>query len=143
MQRLAVLFLSLLLPSLTHADVFKTEAEIQPFIEKTMQLVGKGEVNKAFEAMKPYAAVPAAEFDSFSLGSKAQRDQFTTRYGKTVGQEFISKKKLGESLIRIIYIEKTEKNALPWTFYFYKGQEGWTLNSFNWNDQTAPLFFLE
>jgi len=49
-------------------------------------------------------------------------------------------KNLGQSLVMVTCIEKTEKHALPWLFYFYKSPQGWVLNSFVWNDNLPSLF---
>jgi hypothetical protein len=75
-----------------------------------------------------------------ALNSQSQRDQFGARYGAAAGNEFIAQKKVGDSLLRLVYIEKTERHALPWTFIFYRGPKGWVLNSFNWNDRLPDLF---
>lgn len=125
------------------ADTIKAEPDIKPFTENVMGKVAKNDLIGAFSAMKPYVIIPEAEFQSAVLNSKAQRDQFGARYGKTIGYEYIGQKKLGESLIRYTYIEKTEKHALPWIFYFYKGPAGWVLNSFIWNDQMQQIFSAE
>jgi hypothetical protein len=125
------------------AGALKAESDIRSFSDNVMSSVIKGGVPAAFATMKQYMITPEAEFQSAALSSQSQREQFGARYGKTVGYEFIGQKKLGESLVMLTYIEKTEKHALPWRFYFYKTPTGWILNSFNWNDQMPQLFLLE
>ena len=122
------------------ADTLKAESDLRSLGDQVMAAVVKGGMSPAFEAMKPYVLIPESEFQSLALASKSQRDQFGARYGKTIGYEFIGQRKLGESLIRLTYIEKTEKHALPWMFYFYKTPSGWALNSFSWNDRMPQLF---
>jgi len=90
--------------------------------------------------MKPFVLVPEAEFEAMALASKSQRDQFGARYGNPIGYEFLGQRKVGDSLVRLTYIEKTDKHALPWMFYFYKTPTGWALNSFQWNDRMPQLF---
>lgn len=131
------------LSSSVFADTLKADTDLKPLAEIVMTKVAKGNLSAAFDAMKPYVVISEAEFQSAALNSKAQRDQFGIRYGKTVGYEFIGQKKIGESLIRLTYMEKTEKHALPWMFYFYRTPSGWMLNSFSWNDQIPQLFALE
>jgi len=128
------------LPLAASAQSLKTEADVRAAADKVMATLASGGVKAAFATMKPYIIVPAAEFDAVVLQSQAQRDQVGTRFGKAVGTEFISQKKVGESLIKLTYIEKTEKHALPWEFYFYKTPNGWVLNSFRWNDNLPGLF---
>lgn len=140
---IATFITSLFLSGASFAGILKSEADLLPLSDGIMQSVAKGDIAKAFEKIKPYTIIPPAEFDSVAFGSISQRDQFGIRYGKTVGYEFISNKKVGNSLIKITYIEKTEKHALPWSFYFYKTPDGWVLNSFSWNDQMPQLFLTE
>jgi hypothetical protein len=123
------------------ADTFKSEAELRPFGDRVMATVVKSGMPAAYDLLKPYLLIPESEFQSVLRSSKSQRDQFAVRYGKTLGYDFVGSRKAGESLVRIVYIEKTEKHALPWTFYFYKTPAGWVLNAFHWNDQVPALFF--
>ena len=135
---LAVLLAVAALP--VQADTFKDEADLRQFGERVMASVARGDLDGAFAAMKPYIVVSEAEFDAAVLQSRAQRQQFQARYGRTLGYELIDEKRLGSSLVRLTYIEKTEKHALPWRMYFYKAPAGWVLNSFVWNDQLPQLF---
>jgi len=123
------------------ADTLKSEEDLHPLTESVMGKVAANDLNAAFMLMQPYGVITDSEFQSALLNSKAQREQYGTRYGKTIGAEFISQTKVGASLVRILYIEKTEKHVLPWTFYFYKTPKGWVLNSFAWSDQVQFLFF--
>ena len=124
------------------ADTLKTEAELRPFADRVMASVSNSGIAGAFSVMKPYTTLSEAEFKAALLASETQRDQFAGRYGKSVGYEFIGQKKLGESLVRLTYLEKTEKHAYPWMFHFYRTRGGWVLDSFLWNDQASQLFNL-
>jgi hypothetical protein len=122
-------------------ETLKSEAELRPFAERMMTTVVKAGMPAAYAAMKPYLLIPESEFESVLRSSKSQRDHYGIRYGKSLGFEFIGLRKAGESLVRVVYVEKMEKHALPWTFYFYKTPSGWVLNAFHWNDQVPALFF--
>lgn len=118
----------------------KNTSDLKPFAESIMKKVAENDIQSAFKLMQPYAVISDAELQSAAMNSKAQREQYGARYGKSFSYEFISQQTIGESLIALVYIEKTEKHALPWTFYFYKNQKGWVLNSFYWNDKLPSLF---
>ena len=124
----------------TWADTLKSEAEAKQLAEKVMAQAANGNISGAFDVMKPYVAIPDAEIQGLSLQSKSQRDQFGSRFGKSIGYELVSEKKAGQSVLRFIYIEKTEKHAFPWVFVFYKTPSGWTLNSFVWSDKIQNVF---
>ncbi len=129
--------------ALTLADTLKSESDLRPFVESIMKEAAANNLQKAFEIMQPLSVISGAEFQSVALKSRAQREQYGARYGNPVGYEFIEQTKVGESLVRIVCIEKTEKHVMPWSFYFYRSPKGWTLNSFNWNDQLEPVFRLK
>ncbi len=122
------------------ADTLKSDTEAKQLAEQVMVQVAKENIADAFKLMKPYAIIPATEIDSVALQSKAQRDRLGTRYGKSIGYEYIGEKRVGESLLRLTYIEKTTKHAMPWVFYFYKSPSGWVMNSFSWNDTVDVVF---
>lgn len=132
----------LLIAGAARADGLETDAQLLPFTEGLMAKVAAGDLDGAFKAMKPHLIVPQAEYDALVVNTKAQRGLAGARYGRVVGSECLSQKKLGQSLVRVTCIEKTEKHALPWLFYFYKSPRGWVLNSFSWNDNLPSLFTL-
>lgn len=140
MRTLALLILALLTADASLAATLKGEAEIRAYTDRVMAKVGSGDLAGAFANMKAYVIVPADEFDATALNSRSQRSQYGARYGAPVGFEFIAQKKMGDSLLRLIYIEKTERHALPWTFVFYRGPKGWVLNSFSWHDRLPDIF---
>ena len=140
---IATLAISLLASFQVNADTLKTEADVKLHAEKIMASVAKGDLSGAFEVMKPYVVITEAELQGAALQSKAQREQYSNRYGKSIGYELFKEKHVGESLIRFIYGEKTEKHVLPWMLVYYKTSSGWVLNSFMWNDQIGLLFNLD
>jgi hypothetical protein len=138
----AFLAAAALAASTAHADTLKTDAELRPFADRVMTSVVAGGLANGFAVMRPYVVIPEVDLQNVLLKSQQQRDELGPRYGKTIGFEFIGQKRLGESLVRLTYIEKTERHALPWMFHFYKTRNGWVLNSFVWNDQASQLFNL-
>lgn len=127
-------------PMLTWADTVKSETEAKQLAEKVMMQVGKSNLSEAFALMKPYIDIPESEFQGLALQTKSKRDQFGTRYGETIGYEFVSEKKAGESILRFVYVEKAAKRPLPWVFIFYKKPSGWGLVAVFWNDQVQSAF---
>ncbi|MDX2217473.1 MAG: hypothetical protein SF172_00420 [Burkholderiales bacterium] len=124
------------------AEVLADEAALRAFSDKVMQQVAKGEHAKALELLKPYSLQPAEEFKSTADASQASRAQHAQRYGKPVGYAFVSQRKVADSVLRLLYMEKTERHALPWAFIFYKTPKGWMLSSFGWNDRLPQFFDL-
>jgi len=126
--------------SFVNAATIPDESGAKEIADKVMQQVAAGNLDAAFKEMKPYVVIPESEFDSAALQSKTQRDQFGFRYGPTIGYEFVDSKKVGTSLLRLRYLEKTKRHAISWIFYFYKTPKGWILNTFNWKDTFQEMF---
>jgi hypothetical protein len=153
MNRMSALLLAIaalllwLMATPAHAQVetLKTESDVQKFTTRVMSAVGRGELAAAYTALKNYAVLPAAEIDAGLQQSQAQRSQemFTARYGKTDGYDLIGKRKLGNSMLRFVYIEKTERQPLPWVFHFYESPKGWVLNEFGWDANAAALYVTD
>lgn len=121
-------------------EYLKDYSAMKKFAESVMEKAGSGDFLGALNTMVPYTIVPEAEVQGVIYQSKAQRDQYGVRYGKSIGHEFIAEKKAGKSLLLLTFIEKTAMHALPWEFYFYKTEKGWVLNSFQWHDNISVLF---
>ena len=132
----------LLAPFLACAGTLRTDAELRPFADRVMAGVAGAGISAGIAVMRPYVAMPEVELQKALLTLQSQREAYPDRFGKTVGYEFIGQKKLGESLVRLAYIEKTERRALPWLFHFYKTRAGWVLESFMCNDQASQLFIM-
>jgi hypothetical protein len=94
----------------------------------------------AFAFLKPYTNAKDTEFQAWALHSQAEREKANENAGKSIGSEFISQKKIGDSLVRLTYIEKTAKTAFVWNYYFYKSPTGWLVNSLTWNQDLQLLF---
>ena len=124
------------------ADTLKDEDEVKQFAGSVVDTAVVEGIVAAFDKAKPYVQIDEAQVSSVAMQSKEQRDQLVEKFGKSVSYEFIGQKRVGTSLIRLQYIEKTESHAFPWTFYFYKTEQGWSLNNFHWHGDIGRLFEL-
>lgn len=71
---------------------------------------------------------------------KLQQPVMAQRFGKSIGHEFIREERVGENLLRIVQIHRFERHVMRWTFYFYRGSNGWILNTFRTDDDITQLF---
>jgi hypothetical protein len=63
------------------------------------------------------------------------------RFGKTIGVEYIGQSSVGSSLVRMTYIQKFEKHAMQWNFFLYQGVDGWSVNTFSFDDKIQGLYY--
>ncbi len=123
------------------AEVFKAEADLLPFTEGFMKQVAAGDLKGAYASAKPYSTLATEDLDkALQQAQSARTVEFVQRYGRTRGHEFVSKRKVGISLARIVFLEKTDKHPIMWSFFFYQSPTGWVLDSFTWDNQVAAAF---
>jgi hypothetical protein len=123
-----------------HADTLKSETEVRQLADKVMTAAGKGQTDDAYAAMTPYTLTDVNTLDRARLSARTSRMQLEQTIGGSVGYEFIRSEKVGESLLKLVYIEKAEKQAIPWQFIFYKTGSGWALSNFSNGDNINSLF---
>jgi hypothetical protein len=42
--------------------------------------------------------------------------------------------------MRLVYLNRFERHAMRWSFYLYRGAEGWVINTFVFDDQIHMMF---
>ena len=108
--------------------------------DQIMTRIIAGDLNEAFNIMKRFGTFSPTEIDSAALQYKAAREKYGPRDSQLNSFEAVDSKKVGNSLLRLRYIEKTKLHALSWNFFFYQTKEGWILDSFNWHETYNQLF---
>ncbi|WP_313704702.1 hypothetical protein [Massilia sp.] len=140
-HRIKLLFALLyLLCASAVAETLKDTAAARALTNQVMAKVGNGDLAGGVEVVRSFLIVPRAEFDVMIEQIKLQQPAMAQRFGRSIGHEFIREDKVGENLLRIVHIQRFEKHAMRWTFYFYRGNDGWVLNTFKSDDDIQLLF---
>jgi hypothetical protein len=132
--------LSISLFSSAQADTLKDPGEARRLTDQVMAKVGQGDVENGLRILRPYLIIPPAEFDVMLGQMRMQLPAMSQRFGKSIGAEFIREDKIGGNLLRIVQIHRFERHVMRWSFYFYRGQDGWVLNTFKTDDDIRQLF---
>lgn len=122
------------------AEVLKTPAEARVLTDKVMAKVGAGDATGGLQLTKPYLIIPESEFGVVLEQIKLQEPLLARRFGSSVGWEYLRTDVVGENLMRIMYVHRFERHPMRWTFYFYKGKQGWILNTFKSDDDIRQFF---
>lgn len=138
--RSACIALMCLLCSGAMAETLQDASSARTLTDQVMQKVGKGDMVGGVESIRPYLIVPPAEFEVILEQLKLQLPVQAQRFGKSIGVEYIRTDKVGDNLLRIVQLHRFEKHAMRWNFYFYRGNEGWVLNTFTASDDIHNLF---
>lgn len=70
---------------------------------------------------------------------KSQTQSKLPAYGKILGYELTKEEEYGSSVVKLIYILKSEKAPTVWEFIFYKPNESWYLVNATFSDQFTGL----
>ncbi|MFM0527238.1 hypothetical protein PQR11_19890 [Paraburkholderia strydomiana] len=141
-KALLALSLASSLASSVFADTLKGKTEARQLADQVMEKVGAGDTDGGLRLMRPFVVVAPSEFDVMLEQLKLQQPVMQQRFGKSIGHEFIREDDVGENLLRIVQIQRFEHHVMRWSFYFYRGNKGWVLDTFKSDDDIRQLFPL-
>jgi hypothetical protein len=115
-------------------DLIKTAAD------NCMSRVSNGKADDAFsilfsEYWKDKSTAPQAA-SSMQRQYREVIGRIEDTMGKPVpgGYEYIGCKRLGTSVIKLVYLQKNERFFLPWAFSFYRAGDEWRLTFISFPD---------
>lgn len=138
-KTLLVLWLCLL-PVVAWAKSLPTEAAARALADRVMADVAAGEIVRGIEHLRAHNVHDAAEFENTLAQIKAQLPDIDKRFGQTIGCDFVTVEKIGDSLRQFVYLQKFERHLLVWRFIFYKPRDQWLLNTYYFDDKVQMLF---
>jgi len=130
-----VLALLLLLPL---SSTFADDTTPKHIVESFFDSVVKSKISNAYDLLFSGSSIPKDKPQAVSM-LKQQTASGLQMYGKILGYEYISEEKFGTSIIRYVYVLKSEKGPTEWEFYFYKPKGSWFLANVTFNDQFTLL----
>lgn len=136
---IAVLLFFMML-SVSYPETLESIDAAKKLTDQIMARVGSGDIEGGLIFMKPYVIIPESEFNGMMEQTKLQLPVIQARFGKVVGTEFISEKRIGKSLVKIVQLQKFERHIMRWNFIFYCPDGKWVLNTFNFDDKIQLMF---
>ncbi len=106
--------------------------------ESFLVSVIKGDISGGYDSLFQGSAIPADKPQAV-LALKQQTKNGLPLYGKLLGYELIKEEAFGQSVVRLLYLLKSEKNPTIWEFYFYKPKNSWHLAHIMFDDQFHRL----
>ena len=70
---------------------------------------------------------------------KNQTGSLLPLYGKVLGYEMIREETIGTSIVRLVYVLKSEVVPTVWEFYFYKPKDKWFVALVTLNDRFKAI----
>jgi hypothetical protein len=115
-------------------SVYASDSLPKAKVEQFFNTVVSGNISGAYDKLFIGSSIPTDKPQAVSL-LKQQTSGGLPLYGKLLGYEYISEEKHGNSIIRYVYVLKSEKAPTVWEFFFYKPKDEWFLANVIFNDQ--------
>jgi hypothetical protein len=122
------------------AQALRSVDDLRNITHQAMGYVITGEFGAVFDTMAPHWPFSVSELDMLSMQTMTQRSTLGQRFGATMGIDLASEQIVGDSIMRITYIEKLEFHLIRWVFTFYKPDDVWLVNAIVWDDDIDALF---
>ena len=139
-MKILIILMFFLYAAVVQAATLDSEEAASKLVDQAMAKIGSGDLEGGLLLVKPYVAIPDAEFNVMLEQANLQMPLLQGRIGKSLSAEFINERAVGRSLFQIVYLQKFERHALRWRFLFYSANGKWSLNAFNFDDKIQLLF---
>jgi hypothetical protein len=126
---------------LTFAAVAQAK-DPRDFTEEFFKMVQVGKIPEAYDQLFQGSQIPAQKPQQVEM-MKKQTASLLPLYGNILGVEKIREEKIGNSIVRLVYVLKLDIAPTVWEFYFYKPQADWILGNVIFNDQFNLLYRVE
>jgi len=136
MKILIALFL--LLPALTFAQQVPQPRTPREKAEALLSSIQSGDINGGYDRFL-VEACPAISLSQQLTMLKKQTDAGVSVYGKILGHEFVKEESFGSSVVRLVYLLKSEEYFTVWEFRFYKPKATWLVAGVFFDDQFTRL----
>ena len=97
-------------------------------------MIKKDKISEAYDGLFDGSTIPKSKPQAVEM-LKRQTSSGLPLYGKILAYENIRMEKFGESIIRLVYVLKSETGPTIWEFYFYKPSNNWFLVKITFNDE--------
>ena len=119
-------------------SVYAADSLPKAKVEQFLNAVISGNISGAYDKLFIGSSIPKEKPQAVSL-LKQQTSGGLALYGKLLGYEQISEEMHGASIVRYVYVLKSEKAPTVWEFFFYKPKNEWFLANVIFNDQFSFL----
>jgi hypothetical protein len=140
---LTVAFLSLTLISCGQKTqpVDKDKQRLDKVCDTFMQTFTKGQFKEAIALLKQNSVLEPEKLDSLLVTIQNHSTNGFPAYGKMISVEFVTERMIKDFIEKRFYILKFDKYPIKFDFTLYKGSNGWTITSFNYNEDLIELLY--
>jgi hypothetical protein len=119
------------------------EALLKTAADNCLSRVSKGKADEAFSVLLSEYWKDKNTTGQATVSMQRQYRDVLGRIQDTMGSpvpggyEFIGYKRLGTSVLKLVYLQKNERFFLPWAFSFYRAADEWMLTYISFPDVSS------
>jgi hypothetical protein len=138
----AITFLSLTLISCGQKKTVDNDLErLDKVCDTFMQYFSKEQFKEAVGLLKQNSVLEPEKLDTLLVTIENHSHNVFPAYGKMLSAEFITERKIKDFIAKRFYILKFDKYPIKLDFTLYKRPNGWTITSFNYNEELIELLY--
>ena len=118
----------------------KSVEDVNKLATDVMNKLVARQFNLGIDLFKPYTILKESDLNVIKTQIESKLQTIESNYGICVGYELVFNEQIGESLLKIIELQKYDKYALRWNMVFYNNGEEWKLVNISYNDNIIDLF---
>lgn len=117
------------------AALFDAHAQTSPrnIAESFLTTIAQGKVAAAY--LKLFEGSNIAKDKGPGAAIRKQTEVALPPLGKVLGFDLIREEQFGASLVRLVFLLKSERHLTTWEFYFYKPKTVWFVAEINFSDK--------
>lgn len=119
----------------------KDKERMDKVCDTFMQYFSKGQYKEAVQLLKQNSVLEPWKIDTVQITIENHAQNAFLAYGKILSAEFITDRKVKDFIEKRFYILRFEKFPLKVDFTLYKSSKGWTITSFNYNEELTDLLY--
>lgn len=140
-NKILALTLSLIsFSSFAQEEFLKNENETQELSKKVLSLFSENKISESFRELTPYWPLPQNEIESLEEKTIKYLNIIEQRFGKSIGTLKVKNETISDFSIRETYLIRYENTAIRLIFTYYKNNNGWIVNAFQWDDSFTEEF---
>ena len=106
-----------------------------------MKSFSNGRFDEALELLKQSSVMSPSTIDTLKVATVAYANNAFPAYGKIRSYEFVSEHKIKDLITKRFYILTFDKYYLKFAFTLYNNGDGWTITSFEYNEELIELLY--
>lgn len=139
MKKTAIIIFQVFLLAIAPNVALSAEKDSPASISETFfNGLKKGNVSRSYDELFVGSSIPSSQPQAVEL-LKKQTEMAVSLYGEVIGFELVHEERFGNSVVRLVYLLKSELHPTVWEFYFYRPRSEWILSNMKFNDQFADL----